>query len=67
MFSTAVTIFDFTQELQLVRRRQGSKLTPVTAENEQEDRFFSWMNETEHRLSGLQDAEDEKKLQVKWS
>ncbi|KAM5163773.1 utrophin isoform 2-T2 [Mantella aurantiaca] len=57
------TRYNSVKELQLVRRRQGNKLSPVTAQNEQEDRFFSWMNETEHRLSGLQDAEDEKKLQ----
>ncbi|XP_077342532.1 utrophin isoform X4 [Lithobates pipiens] len=57
------TRYNSVTELQTVRRRQGSKLSPVTAQHEQEDRLFSWMNETEHRLSGLQDAEDDKKLQ----
>lgn len=57
------TRFNSVKELQMVRRRQESKSSPVTAQNEQENRFFSWMNETEHRLSGLQDAEDDKKLQ----
>ncbi|XP_018411868.1 PREDICTED: utrophin-like [Nanorana parkeri] len=57
------TRYNSVKELQTVRRRQESKLSPVTAQNEQEDRFFSWINETEHRLSGLQDAEDEKRLQ----
>lgn len=60
-------MFGVMQELQTVRRRQGSKLSPVTAQHEQEGRLFSWMNETEHRLSGLQDAEDDKKLQVRYS
>ncbi|CAI9623402.1 unnamed protein product, partial [Staurois parvus] len=57
------TRYNSVKELQMVRRRQESKLSPATAQHEQEDRLFSWMNETEHRLSGLQDAEDEKKLQ----
>ncbi|XP_031757727.1 utrophin isoform X6 [Xenopus tropicalis] len=52
------------KELRAVRRRQEEKLLPVSVHVEQEkSRLFNWMNETEHRLSGLHEAEDDQKLQ----
>ncbi|XP_056423347.1 utrophin isoform X3 [Hyla sarda] len=56
------TRYNSVKELQSVRRRQEIKLSPVFTKSEQpEDHLSNWMNETEHRLSGLQD--DDKKLQ----
>ncbi|XP_075452708.1 utrophin isoform X3 [Ascaphus truei] len=58
------TRYNNVKELRSVRRRQHVKHSPVFSRCEQEeDRFFNWMNETENRLSGLHDEEDDKKLQ----
>ncbi|XP_068088193.1 utrophin isoform X3 [Hyperolius riggenbachi] len=57
------TRYNSVKELQSVRR-QEVKLSPVSTPNDkQEDRFISWINETEHRLSGLQEIDDDEKLQ----
>ncbi|XP_053567811.1 utrophin isoform X2 [Bombina bombina] len=57
------TRFNNMKELRSIRRRQEVKLSPLlTQPDQQEDQFFSWMNEAEHRLSGLHEADDEKKL-----
>ncbi|XP_063299176.1 utrophin isoform X1 [Pelobates fuscus] len=58
------TRYNNAKELQLIRKRQEIRLSPVSKPIEKEkDNFFNWMNETEHRLSGLHEAEDDKKLQ----
>lgn len=58
------TRYNSVKELQSVRRRQEVKLSPVLTQGEkQEEHFSDWMSETEHRLSGLQEADDDLKLQ----
>ncbi|XP_063774009.1 utrophin isoform X3 [Pseudophryne corroboree] len=58
------TRYNSAKELQSVRRNQEVKFSTVCTQNEQqEDISFKWLNETEHRLSGLLEAEDDKKLQ----
>ncbi|XP_071996962.1 utrophin isoform X3 [Engystomops pustulosus] len=58
------TRYNSVKELQSVRRRQEVKSSPVFSHTElQEDRFYNWMSETEHHHSGLQEADDDKKLQ----
>ncbi|XP_018120690.2 utrophin isoform X2 [Xenopus laevis] len=58
------TRYSNVKELRAVKRRQDVKLLPVSVRVEQQNSsLFNWMNETEHRLSGLHEAEDDKKLQ----
>ncbi|XP_075059751.1 utrophin isoform X2 [Mixophyes fleayi] len=58
------TRYNSVKELRSVRRNQELKLSTVCTQNEQQEEcIFSWMNETEHPLSGFQEAEDDKKLQ----
>ncbi|XP_075718952.1 utrophin isoform X4 [Rhinoderma darwinii] len=58
------TRYNSVKELQSVRRRQEVRSSPVFAQSEhKEDHFFNLMSDTEHRLSGLQEADDDKKLQ----
>ncbi|XP_053316532.1 utrophin isoform X2 [Spea bombifrons] len=58
------TRYNNVKELRLAQNKQEVKLPSVSIRHKkEEDRFFSWMNETEHRLSGLHEAEDDKKLQ----
>ncbi|XP_040285503.1 utrophin isoform X2 [Bufo bufo] len=58
------TRYNSVKELQSVRRRQEVRSSPVfTKSVEQEDHFSNWMSETEHRLSGLLEADDDKNLQ----
>ncbi|XP_069810343.1 utrophin isoform X2 [Dendropsophus ebraccatus] len=56
------TRYNSVKELQSVRRRQEVRSSPVFTD-QQEDGFSSWISETEHRLSGLQEADDDQKLQ----
>ncbi|XP_069625224.1 utrophin isoform X1 [Ranitomeya imitator] len=58
------TRYNSVKELQSVRRRQEVKSSPVITQTEQQENHFSnWMNETDDHLSGLQEADDDKKLQ----
>ncbi|KAM4772680.1 utrophin isoform 1-T1 [Rhinophrynus dorsalis] len=58
------TRYNNVKELRSVHRVQDVKLSPVITRREpKKDNLFDWMNETEHRLSGLHETEDEKKLQ----
>ncbi|XP_066451998.1 utrophin isoform X3 [Eleutherodactylus coqui] len=58
------TRFNSAKELQSVMRRQEVKPSPALTQSEQrDDRFPDWISEKEHRLSGLQEADDDKKLQ----
>ncbi|XP_018118490.1 utrophin isoform X1 [Xenopus laevis] len=58
------TRYSNVKELRAVRRRQEIKFLPVSVCVEKENNsLFNWMNETEHRLSGLHEAEDDKNLQ----
>ncbi|KAM8945515.1 utrophin [Pelodytes ibericus] len=61
------TRYNNAKELHLIRKRQEMKQSPVFSqyvkEEKEENRFFNWMNETEHSLSGLHEAEDDQKLQ----
>uniref|UniRef100_A0A8C3S1B1 Utrophin n=1 Tax=Chelydra serpentina TaxID=8475 RepID=A0A8C3S1B1_CHESE len=53
------------KELKSFQRRQVVELSPVFSQYKREqDSLLNWLNETEHRLSGLHREEDEQKLQV---
>uniref|UniRef100_A0A8C8VJ87 Utrophin n=1 Tax=Pelusios castaneus TaxID=367368 RepID=A0A8C8VJ87_9SAUR len=52
------------KELKSFQRRQVSGFSPVFSQYKREhDSLLNWLNETEHRLSGLHGDEDEQKLQ----
>ncbi|XP_064412021.1 dystrophin isoform X2 [Latimeria chalumnae] len=52
------------KELKLVPRRRVAELSPVYSQYKQEqDSLMNWLNDTEHRLSGLHEAEDDQQLQ----
>ncbi|KAM9317369.1 utrophin [Gastrophryne carolinensis] len=58
------TRYNSVKELQAVKQRQDITLSAIISQDDNtEGRFFSWMNETDHGLSGFQDSEDDKKLQ----
>ncbi|KAG8444197.1 hypothetical protein GDO86_009399 [Hymenochirus boettgeri] len=58
------TRYNNVKELRAVRRRKEMKVLPMSTQQEKvNENLLIWMNETEHRLSGLHEAEDDKKLQ----
>ncbi|XP_030052433.1 utrophin isoform X2 [Microcaecilia unicolor] len=58
------TRYNNAKELKLVPQRPKVELSPVHPQyKDEEDSLLNWLNETEHRLSGLQDLEDDQKLQ----
>nr|XP_033791495.1 utrophin isoform X2 [Geotrypetes seraphini] len=58
------TRYNSAKELKLMPRHLTMELSPVHSQyKDEEDSLLNWLNETEHRLSGLQDVEDDQKLQ----
>ncbi|XP_074846537.1 utrophin isoform X2 [Carettochelys insculpta] len=52
------------KELKSFQRKQVAELSPVFSQYKREqDSLLNWLNETEHRLSGLQGEDDDQKLQ----
>ncbi|XP_063246393.1 utrophin isoform X2 [Prinia subflava] len=57
--------YNSVQECRSFQRRQAVELSPVFSQYKKEhDSLMKWLNEAEHRLSGLQGVEDEQKLQA---
>ncbi|XP_075002338.1 utrophin isoform X3 [Calonectris borealis] len=57
--------YNSVQECRSFQRRQVVELSPVFSQYKKEhDSLMKWLDEAEHRLSGLQGVEDEQKLQA---
>ncbi|KAM6271852.1 utrophin isoform 1-T1 [Spheniscus humboldti] len=57
--------YNSAQECRSFQRRQAVELSPVFSQYKKEhDSLMKWLDEAEHRLSGLQGVEDEQKLQA---
>ncbi|XP_059689241.1 utrophin [Gavia stellata] len=57
--------YNSVQECRSFQRRQVMELSPVFSQYKKEhDTLMKWLDEAEHRLSGLQGVEDEQKLQA---
>ncbi|XP_035177758.1 utrophin isoform X3 [Oxyura jamaicensis] len=58
------TKYNNVQECRSFQRRQVVELSPVFSQYKKDhDSLMKWLDETEHRMSGLQGMEDEQKLQ----
>ncbi|XP_035177757.1 utrophin isoform X2 [Oxyura jamaicensis] len=59
------TKYNNVQECRSFQRRQVVELSPVFSQYKKDhDSLMKWLDETEHRMSGLQGMEDEQKLQA---
>ncbi|KAM6083392.1 utrophin [Chlamydotis macqueenii] len=57
--------YNSVQECRSFQRRQVVELSPVFSQYKKEhDSLMKWLDEAEHRLSGLQGVEDEQKIQA---